>query len=292
MWNKSIHIATLTVLALGIPLLGQPNHCTQETVAGTYGLAFEGTVLVPSAASSQPVSMPGVGLSIVSIDSKGAIAAPGYMVIGPKMTFYPAMPGTIQVNSDCTGVVTWVGGGAANAVILGEGHEINTQMFDCGAMGQCVIYGTWRRISRVPSTVEPAQCSAASVFGTYTFRQSGHMLQSQVGLLYPAAVPFATVGMASIAYDGTFSSAGTASTGGQSQPVAMANTKVQIKPDCTGTIAGDITSQGSVVGQSQIWFVILDGGDQLWSLETQDPAGQPVVLGTMTRISPIPAADK
>ncbi|HUI58375.1 MAG TPA: hypothetical protein VLY04_25555 [Bryobacteraceae bacterium] len=289
------NVAALAAVTFAIPLLAQPVRCTQETVSGTYALSYEGTVLVTAPGTSQPVPVPGVGLAVVSIDSAGAIWAAGIQTIGGTSVQFPFVPsGTMAVNSDCTGAVNWgLGMGTATMVILGEGQELNTMMTQCGPAvgGPCIIYGTWKRISRTPATVVPAQCSPGSVVGTYTVRQHGNLMSPQAGSTYLLATPGTLVGVASIGSDGSVKAAGTASVGGRTMPFGMAG-NLQMKSDCTATVTATLTSQGVTMGQGQGWYVVVDGGNQLFGIEVQNPMGQPVTLGTMTRISTMPSASK
>jgi hypothetical protein len=283
------------ILAIGIPLAAQPVHCTPDTVTGTYALAYEGTVLITATGSPQPAAIPGVGLAMVSIDSKGAMTATGVQNIGGAAQQFPFMPmGSVTVNSDCTGAVNWSGGGVATMVVLGEGQELNTMMTQCGPGmgGPCVIYGTWKRISRTPATVVAAQCSPGSIGGTYAYREHGYMMAPQAGSPYPQATPVASAAVASLGADGTPRATGVASIGGQIVPLTAAAGTWQLKSDCTASMTFNFTVQGVPMGQGQEWAVVLDGGNEIWGIEMQSPMGQPVVIGIMRRISPIAATSK
>ena len=273
--------AAAAALVFGSALPAQSMHCTQETVVGTYALAYQGTVFIPQQ-GSQPVPMRGLGLQLVSIDAGGALTATGYQNIGGNAIYYPAMPGTIKVNPDCTGTLDWIGvpaGSARSALIIFHGGgQINVLVLT-SPIGFTTVYGAMKRVSRVPTTVQPAPCSESNVFGTYAFQENG-------SLMAPAAVPLAEMSINPVTLDGTFTGTGILSAGGQSVPVAVTTGQIQLNPDCTWTQVADVTSQGVSIGQARYWGVVLDGGDTLWGIDlSQLPSGKAISLRTGTRIS-------
>jgi hypothetical protein len=274
--------AAVAALAFGSALPAQSMHCTQETVVGTYALAYQGTIFMPQPGSSQPTPVLAVGLDLVSIDAQGALTATGYQNVGGNATYYPSVPGTIKVNPDCTGTLDWSGVPAGSArsalIIFPGGDEINTLVLT-SPLGSTTAYGSLKRISRVPTTVQPAPCSEANVFGTYTFQENGSLIAA-------AAVPFAEMSINPVTLDGTFTGTGILSAGGQSVPVATTTGQIQLNPDCTWTQTADVMSQGASIGQARYWGVVLDGGDTLWGIDlSQLPFGKAISLRTGTRVS-------
>ncbi len=264
--------------------LAQPNLCTQDTVVGTYALAYQGVILMSVAGATQPV--PAAGLSLLAIDSTGAITSTSYMSIGGQVSQGP-MPGTIKVNSDCTGTVDWGSGVNGNVVVLDGGARMNSMMIAGGPMGSPIISGQWKRISRIPNTVEPNQCSGKELVGVYAIRQQGFMVMTLPdGSQAPA--PVAMLAMGSVGYDGSGPAHGVASLGGQTIRFEVPSTTFTVGTDCTVNTTAEFASQGVTLGPTAGWGIILDGGDEGWTIETQDPTGGPVILGTWKRISPMP----
>jgi hypothetical protein len=279
-----LYVAALAALCFDGPAAARPYRCTQQSVTGTFALAYEGTVFMTPPGASQTVPLPTAGLAVVSIDPEGAFSSAGYQTIGGSMAYFPTMPGTIKVNDDCTGTVVWGGGGTATVVISNGGDEMHSMMTQ-SPMAPMVVYGTWNRISRASHTVEAALYSPGSVYGTYAARQHGYLKATQPGGQQASFVPGATVGIGTITQDGAVESTGTVSTGGQIVPFESTGGAIQVKTDCTGTMTFTAKSQGRPLGQVQGWFLVLDGGDTLWTMELSTPIGNPITLGTMTRIS-------
>jgi hypothetical protein len=290
-YRNRLYTVLLPALCFSAIAAAQPPYCTQNTITGTYALAYEGAVFAKPPGASQAVPLPGAGLAIVSVDSEGVIASAGYQTVGGAMAYYPAMPGTIKVNSDCTGTLMWTGGATATVAVMDGGDTIHSLVVQ-SPMGPTVIYGTWDRISRVPETAYAAQCSESSVFGTYAIRQHGYAVLNQAAGPQPSFVPGSALGITAVARDGTAEGTGTMSIGGQIMTFTSTDGAVQVKPDCTGTVSFTAVSQGRNLGQFQGWFVVLDGGDTLWTIELSTPLGKPATLGTMTRISRTTATGK
>jgi hypothetical protein len=220
---------------------------------------------------------------MVSVDSEGTIAGQSVNVSGVTVTRAPA-PGKIKVNADCSAVVTWDFGTVGSTFVLDEGREMRGMAMQ-SAMGKPVWLGTWKRISRIPNTVEPAQCLASAVSGVYGYTSQGNVMMSQAGLPQPVPVPSALVGMVSIASDGSVAGPGFSSMGGDMMQFEMVNSTVSMSTDCTGTLKW---SMQGLAGQGEDWFVVLDGGKEVWSISTKGILGQPIAVGSWNRISPIP----
>ncbi len=278
------------LLAAGASVaFAQPNYCMQETVVGTYAVMAQGTVILPTT-GGQTIAAPWANLGIAAIDLEGAISANAYSSMGGQVSQSP-MSGVIKVRPDCTGTVEWTGMGTATILIMDEGRTLRSQILTAGGLAGGVVYGDWKRISRIPNTVAPVQCAPGSMSGVYEFEGWGTVMMTPAGASQPVPVPLKMIGMGSAAYDGATVAHGTGSMGGQMVPLTIsAVNKVKVNPDCTATLLWNVSSRGQSMGLSEHFAVILDGGNEIWGLEKVDPSGLPVMLATWTRISPIPAA--
>lgn len=264
----------------------QPNACTRETVAGTYAVSIQGTVIM-SGPGGSVVPAPMASLGIATIDLRGATAINGYQSLGGQVS-QALMTGTITVNSDCTASADFGGGITATLVITGEGREMSSLTLTDGSLGSPITYGHWKRISPVPNMLTPIQCSPRGLAGIYAYRSSGTVIVTQA----PGPVPVATLGMGSVGHDGTVTATATASIGGQIVPLAITTAApINVSPNCTVHATLNVTSQGEPLGQHQDFLVVLDGEAELWDLTVKDFLGQSIEFGTWTRTSPTPAAD-
>jgi len=280
-----LHAGFLSLLFVSGTLWGQPAMCTQDTVVGTYALAYQGYIIMTPPGATAPIPVPGVGLELLAIDSQGTITGNVYQNFGGQGSNFP-MPGKITVNADCTALVDW-GGGVTGAIIVEqEGASMHSVMMSAGAMGKPIVHGQWKRISRIPNTIAPAQCSPADVSGMYVFKQQGITIVPVLGS--PSPIPLALVGLASFGYDGAIAGEGTISMGGTPSDLGFSNGSVVANSDCSGTIKADVVSGSRDLGAMQASFIALEGGNELWSVQTQDPEGAPIMLGTWMRISPMP----
>jgi len=274
---------------LFLPLLvcaaasGQPARCTQETIVGTYAAKSQGFISMIPPGASQPVAVPIASLSLGSLDDKGNVAAHGYISVGGQVQSVSDFEGKVKVNSDCT------------AVMQGPGTTFDLVIHDEGAtmeglvaqfpVGKPIGIGTWKRISRIPSTVDPKQCSEASLHGVYAFNADGIFIVSLPDHTTTPA-PFAVNGYNSIGYDGKVTATGAGSLGGQTGSVQITG-NVSVQPDCSGTGTFSLAYLGQT-SSLQDWFVVLDGGNEVWIMMTEASGMQPIALETWTRNSPIP----
>jgi len=267
-------------IAIVLNLLGwttlapaQPNPCTQEMVVGTYAFAYEGYVMLTPADSEQAVPVPEAGLALAAIDSQGVISSTAYQGIGglPGRT---SMPGTIQVNPDCTGTVDWGKGVTGNLVVLREGEEMHSMM--TASVGPPIVSGRWKRVSRVPNTVDPAQCSPKDVVGSYVAEMHGFAMSFVPGSSQASAVPVAAVTAGSFTSNGRVSAGGIRTVGGQTNSITV-DTRFTTGSDCTFRLA-------PLNAPPDLWGVVLDGGNELWSI------GLTSYLGTerLWRITKLP----
>lgn len=262
--------------------------CTLDTVVGTYAVSGQGTLIMTPPGASQPVAVPAAMLGVGSVDFEGAIAAPLVVQSRGGMISEGPMPATIDVNADCTGRITWQGGPASSIVILDGGDEIRG-LISVAPPGMAAVFsGAWKRISHVPTSVVPQQCSPVSLHGTYAFSYQGIGMQAGPGVAMPA--PYAMIGRVSFGYDGSVSGFGTGALGGRIVPFAMLNAKAVLNPDCTGRITATFNVAGqNMPGQAEDFFVVLDGGNEVWTIEISTPSGAgPITLGNWKRLSPVP----
>jgi hypothetical protein len=267
--------------------LAQPNYCMPETVVGTYAVAAQGTMLI-TGPDGTLLPVPAATLGVAAIDGAGAITSRSYSSMGGQIS-QSEMPGAIRVNSDCTATVDWGQGVTGTLVIMDEGKVMTSLMVTTGAMGNAVIYGDWKRISRVPYTVVPAQCGPNIFSGVYAVKMSGTIMVAQSGS--PTAMPAPTVllGLGSTNPGGGATAKATASVAGQMMSMDISAAEIpKVESDCTVLVTWNHSSQGVALGQSRQFIVVLDGGNEAWGLPIENFRGQPIQLATWTRLSPIP----
>ncbi len=284
--NTSRYIGFSLPLFLCSLLPAQPARCTQDTVVGTYAIATQGTMLMPASTGSQPVAVPAASLALVSWDAQGVMSGQSFGALGGAISPVPGA-GTIQVNPDCTAVVKTAVGTTSLDVILDEGREIRAVMYQ-GPGVTPMVQGIARRISRIPSTVAPAQCSQADVHGVYAVTYQGTYMIPQPAASQAAPVPALMIALVSIDYQGRLSGHGKATTGGVSTDFTIVDGAVDVKADCSAVAQMSVKS-GLIADQGKSWMAVLDGGSELWALQTASNLGKPIVTGTWKRISPIPS---
>jgi hypothetical protein len=250
----------------------QPNRCTQEMVVGTYAFLYEGYVMMTPVDPAQAAPVPTAGLALASIDSQGVISSTVYQGIGgsPART---TMTGSIQVNSDCTGAVDWGAGVQGNLAVLREGEEMHSLMK--AWLGPPIVSGRWKRISRVPNTVDPAPCSPGAVAGWYVNESHGFAMVSMPGSSRASAVPTAYVTAGSFTSNGAVLASGTGTFGGETSGITV-NTRLTASSDCTFRLAHPNSP-------ADVWGVVLDGGNELWGIALTAGRGEPVSTGTWRR---------
>jgi hypothetical protein len=112
-----------------------------------------------------------------------------------------------------------------------------------------------------------AQCSLNTVRGTWGWQSHGTALVSVPGSSTPVPVPFASLGIMNIDYQGRLTAYGTMSAGGQVQEFGFPGL-MQVNPDCT---ASDTYTIGPFEGADRI--VILDNGNEMQVMPTKHPMG-------------------
>jgi len=265
-------------------LFGQPARCTQDTIVGTYALATQGSMLMTPAGASQPVAVPFVTLAIASIDSAGAVSGQAYGALGETITKIPG-GGSIQVNEDCTAVAKTSVGSVATDVILDEGREIRSVMIQVPT-AKPIVQGVGKRISRIPATVEPVQCSSSSVHGVYAVTYQGTYMMPQADGSQSVAMPALTVALISVDYDGQLTGRGTMTLAGNPLDY-QADGHLDVNTDCSALAQMSVQS-GMLADQGKAWIAVLDGGNELWAVQIESAVAKPVTSGTWKRISPIP----
>lgn len=285
-YHNSRSIGFLLPFFLCSLLRAQSARCTQDSVVGTYAIATQGNMLMPASAGSHPAAVPAASLALVSIDSQGVMSGQAFGALGGTVSPVPGA-GSIQVNPDCTAVFKTAVGTTSTDVILDEGKEIRGLMYQ-GPGVTPVMQGIARRISRVPNTVDPAQCSPADVHGIYAVTYQGTIM-SQAWGPQPVPVPSLWIALASIDYQGGLSGHGKVTMGGNSMDYTIPYGRVDVKPDCSATSVMGLQS-GLAPDQAKSWMVVLEGGSELWAIHTVFNLGNPIVTGIWKRISPIPAA--
>ena len=289
--HQTVRLLVLFVaMSLSATLLAQ-TPCSTLTVAGTWAASSTGTIFVSVPGSQTVMSVPGAALGLVSIGYDGrfsaALTSPGNNVMDQTMK------GTLTVNSDCSGTVNatsslgfkWI----EQFVILDEGNEIWT--FSTGGMGvnPIVWQCRWRKISPAPSDMLQGamNCSANMITGTWVGSYNGFILMSGQPSPVPAGITF----IGGISYQGNLTGKFTNSVGGAVGSGQYVGSIIEVKPDCTGTWKWTLkgTSGAGISGQGIEKFVILNGGNEMWTAGLQGPIGAPVGIGRYRRISPVPS---
>ena len=110
--------------------------CSNDTVAGTYVVSCEGFITPVANGPSFPMTV----LGTVTGDSSGNFSGIATNMVAGAMTTAP-VAGPAQVNSDCTGKITYNKGtpGEMNVqfVVLSNGYEMRGMVVDKGANVSC-----------------------------------------------------------------------------------------------------------------------------------------------------------
>jgi hypothetical protein len=131
----------------------------------------------------------------------------------------------------------------------------------------------------LPLCISFAQCSTATVRGTWGYQIRGTAMMSVPGSSDPAPAPFAGVGIGKIDWQGRYTVHATISAGGQVQDVDFSGS-VQVNPDCTAT---DTYTSGTAQGADRV--IILDNGNEMRSMPTKFPLGPAAGVGYLRRLS-------
>ncbi len=283
--HRTFVCAAALVLPLCSPSLAQP--CSQATVRGIWAHYSRLIVMTNTPGSSSPVPVPFAGLGIMKVDQQGRYTDHATASAGGQVQEFE-LPGTIQVNPDCTGTDTWTFGGeqmTGRLVILNNGNEMwymPTEFPESPAAG----IAHFRRLS----WGEP-QCGGYMVHGVYAGPREGTQMMPVAGQSQPIPVPFSAIHTATFRYDGTGAAASTASLGGTIVDFEFPDISIAVNPDCTATMKYTGISK-QFPGQrfsGTVKYIVLNHGNELIGLDTEANTGLPgVVLDNLKRISMVP----
>ena len=74
---------------------------------------------------------------------------------------------------------------------------------------------------------------------------------------------------------------------GDPQEYQILNGQIDVQPDCSATVQMSV-STGTLSDEGKGWMVVLDGGNELWNIQTESRVAKPILSGVWKRISPIP----
>ena len=293
---RRLFLGLLAPMLASGSLFAQGARCTQDSVTGSYAIAAEGNLLMTPAGAAQPLVVPIANLALVSIDSKGTMTGQGFGSLAGTVSKTPGA-GSIQVNSDCTAVVTTVAGTKSIDLILDHGAEIRGLMTQATG-AKPLVQGSGRRICRFgrhpffcdprfETTFRPAECSTADVRGTYAVTYHGTYIVPQPGVPQPLPVPTFITALTSVDSQGRLSGRGTATLAGDPQEYQILSGQIDVQPDCSATVQMSV-SAGTLADDGKSWLVVLDGGNELWSIQTESRVVKPILAGVWKRISLVP----
>jgi hypothetical protein len=257
--------------------------CSSETVRGTWAYQGHGTVMM-NVPGSGPVPVALTGLGVGNIDYQGRYTLHATMSAGGQVQDFN-FSGSVKVNPDCTGTVTYTSGsvqGADRLVILDHGnamHSMPTQ-FPLGP------FAGMFNLRRIPWW--EAQCDGSMVRGVYAGPRDGTQMMPVAGQPQPVAIPFSAIHTATFRNGGTGSASSTASMGGTIVDFEFPQISIAVNPDCTATMKYSGTSK-QFPGQTftgTVKYIVLNYGNELIGMDTEANPGLPgVVLDNLKRIS-------
>jgi hypothetical protein len=278
-------------LVLSLLCSGCFAQCSLDTIRGTWGYYGRGTLMMKVAGSSDSAPVPFLGLGIQRIDAQGQFTLQGTFNAGGQIQ--PATgSGTIQVNPDCTATDTYSlpgfpGTGVDRLLILDHGNEMRL-MGTTGVMGPAVSMAYYRRIS----WGEP-YCTSDMVHGVYAGTQDGTVLMPALGQSPPVSTPYFGIFALTFQWDGSGTGVATTTVPGTVVDWSFPEMPLTVNSDCTATMTWSGTPKGSSrmsTGSDNV--LVLNGGDELWTLQTQNSASTPIVFATFKRISTLPVPPK
>lgn len=260
--------------------------CSQATVRGTWAHQSHATIMVTAPGNTSPVPVPFAGLGVMKIDYQGRYTDHATFSAGGQVQ-EGDFAGVIRVNPDCTGTDTYTFGGeqfTGRVVILDNGNEMRYMptKFPGGPTAGMVYF---RRLW--PGG--PTECTSDMVRGVYAGSREGIYMVPVPGGSQPAPTPFSAVHNATI-QNGGGTGASTASLGGTIVEFGPWKFSVQVNPDCTAILSYTGGSK-QFPGQTftgAVKYIVLDHGNELLGLHTEDNAALPVVIENMKRISMMP----
>jgi hypothetical protein len=283
-FQRTLSCSAALIIALCRSSFAQP--CSQATVRGAWGFQGRGTVMLNPSGSSSPVPVPYVELGTMTIDDQGRYTAHGTASLGGRLQ-ETDRSGSLKVNPDCTAADTYASGsfqGAGQWVILGDGNEMRALQTKSPAGPAAGVYSV-RRIS----SGEP-HCTGDMVRGAYGGTGEGTSMIEAGGQLVP--VPFASILSMTFQPSG-FQPVGrvtvstTASLGGSVFIAQFPNVSIAVHPDCTATLKWSAPFSGqTAMGTNK--YIVLDNGNELIGMVTEDSTSLPVALEHHKRVSRVP----
>jgi len=292
-WKVAIWAAGAVLLSSSL-LYAQPG-CSAGMLVGTYAVRGQGTIFEPVPGSNQTLPIPDVHVGIASIDYNGNITG---RLFGTDagVAAEATVTATADVASDCTGAdhytVSFIGGptvqGTNQLLILDGGNQVIAM---AGSMNgfQAAVGETWQRISMLPIDYFSAEtpCTSDMLRGTYGFSYTGSLIMTLPGSSQPVPLPFYMVGTSWTDNTGRSPGRFIENVAGSIAPGTWTTAPgaTQVNADCTGSMEWSLTGPGAPPGTGLDRFVILNGGQEFWSVTVRGIMGAPSFMGTFKRIS-------
>jgi uncharacterized protein (TIGR03437 family) len=198
---------------------GQP--CSKSSLSGTYFLLQQGAYL--SSGSPVPVS----ALEEIVADGNGGVTGTSTVHAGIAEVETASLSGTYNVNGDCSGALT------VTITPQSGSPQTSTSAFQLAQGGQELI-GLKTQTADVETSVAyrgPAQCSTASLKGSYAFSQTGMNITPNFDV-YSIVSAITFDGNGGLAFQGTENEM----LGAGSFPFTGTGT-YSIASDCSGTMS-------------------------------------------------------
>ena len=122
-------------------------------------------------------------------------------------------------------------------------------------------------------------CSVSVVRGAWGWQGHGTAMMNVPGNTTPVPVPFASLGIMEIDYQGRFTARGSISVGGQVQDFDANTGSIQVYPDCT---ASETNTISGLAGAGRL--IILDNGNEMRELPTTHQLGPAAALAHFRRL--------
>jgi hypothetical protein len=159
MHKRNIAAAMLMIWPCGA-LLAQPQCGAQDLIGAWSASALGWSILTAPGPWPINETVPTVGLGVVSIDYSGKLTGPGTIVLAGLVIDYD-MVGTVEINSDCTGLLKYVVkikgfpdlGGYIERFVLDRIRQEMVTVSVRSPISKPMWVMTLRRISAVPAAV-------------------------------------------------------------------------------------------------------------------------------------------
>ncbi|HUI54141.1 MAG TPA: hypothetical protein VLY04_04170 [Bryobacteraceae bacterium] len=139
-------------------------------------------------------------------------------------------------------------------------------------------------VMSLPIAAQPV-CTQEMIRGTWVDSVQGFFFINVPGSSQPVPAPMGGLGIFSIDSHGDFTAVSTGSVAGQIAAGKVAGT-IQVSPDCTAKATFTMEVPGMLPPTPGVeTMVILDHGNEMWSMPTKDPLGPSVGVETLRRIS-------